>query len=241
MISKIHKSWAPLKNLFYKEPLSSFHGHLANISFQPKKEDIFNVFQMPLNEVRVVILGQDPYPIPGDAMGYAYATRKPSMPEVLKIIAQEITQEEGLEKIFLEESTSHPWQSLQHWRDQGVFLLNTALTVETGRAGSHLNAWKQFTIETIKYLSHQKGVIWLLWGKKAQDFIPYIANAFNAGKYSREEMDDIPAVDSYNYIIACPHPAAEAYASGKAGFFGSDCFYTANRVLLNLKSPEIFW
>ena len=72
----IDKSWIPVLSQLHQEPLKSFYEELLpNISYQPLKEDIFRVFEMPVNKIKVVILGQDPYPTPGDAVGLAFAIR----------------------------------------------------------------------------------------------------------------------------------------------------------------------
>lgn len=235
MITKIHKSWQPIKRFLHEQPLSGHNQKLGDISFQPKKEDIFNVFQMPIKDIRVVILGLEPSSIPGESIGYSYATKEGILNTDLTTITTEITRS-GVDMMM-----KHEWESLKHWREQGVFLLNMALTVETGQAGSHLRVWEEFTKEVVKHLSKQQGCIWLLWGKRAQDLIPCIANGFNVGKYSLENLIDVPAVPEYNYILGTPHPAAEAYAGGNAGFIGSQCFVKTNRVLNSLKSPVIHW
>lgn len=237
-MNKIHNSWGPILHHLHEFPLSNLSEIMSNSSYQPLKPLIFNVLQMPVDKVRVVILGQEPHPRPHDSIGYSFAVakRRPITPS-LRIIKEEI--QNGLS------SESAPdlgdWQTLQHWREQGVFLLNAALTVETGRAGSHLQYWRRFTESLVRYLSSQKGCIWMLWGKDAQSFIPYITNSFDATGYDRELIKQIPAVKEKNYFFTAPHPAAEAYAKGEAGFFGSDCFHNANRVLSNLNLPGITW
>lgn len=232
------KSWVNLRHYLYSEPLKTLNERiLPEISSQPRKEDIFNVFQMPLNKINVVILGQDPYPKPGDATGYAFATKaERKIPRSLQVIAQEI-ENEG----FDIDSENSEWKTLEHWTDQGIFLLNTALTVETARAGSHLKYWNDFIVATIKTIAYKNPCIWILLGKKAQFYTRYITNRFHVRGYDKEKIKDIPADRSKNYIIYAPHPAAETYSGGKAGFYGSDCFYFANRVLKNNKKPEIVW
>lgn len=251
-IEKIHTDWLPVINLLYQEPLVSLNENiLPNISFQPKKENIFNVFQTPIKNIKVVILGQDPYPTPGDAIGRAFAvSENTKIPVSLRNIKQEIFNENRenfpySDCVLMEQMDNkfNPdnWKTLEHWQEQGVFLLNTALTVETGKAGSHLKYWQEFTKRVISHISSTQPCIWLLWGKKAQEFIPYIKNPYIVKGYDNETIQNIPSNEDWNYILTAPHPAAEAYSGGKAGFFGCNHFMYTNRVLQNLKKAPIYW
>ena len=229
----IHKSWFPMMETLLNQPaLQELNTKiLPNISFQPKKDDIFNVFRMPLDEIKVVILGQDPYPTPGDAIGYAFINGRNKTPKSLEIIEREIEVE-----------TSYSSQGIETWIEQGVFLLNTALTVETSRAGSHLEYWKNFTAAVIWHISVNHPCIWVLWGKKAQWFQPCIGmNPFNVKGYDNETIEEIPINDDYNYVMTAPHPAAEAYSGGKSGFYGCNHFYFVNKILAKQGKPCITW
>lgn len=238
----IDKSWYPIVGNLNKEPLTTLNRDiLPNTSFQPSKENIFRVFSMPVDKIKVVILGQDPYPTPGDAIGYSFATiAERKMPRSLKIIAQEI-ENEGLKTGFFD-SDIPEWQTLEHWTESGIFLLNTALTVQTGTAGSHLKYWSEWTKQVISFISNQNPCIWILWGKKAQSFIPYINNnPFHVKGYDKETIENIPANTDYNYILTAPHPAAELYSGGNAGFYGCNHFLFVNKILaLNGKQEIIY-
>lgn len=236
----IHESWNPIISELYLEPLKTLSEEiLPNCSYQPSKESIFKAFTMPVQDVKVVILGQDPYPRPGDAIGYSFATKSDRrLPASLRIIDKEITNQIGL---GLYNSTIPEWKTLDHWVKSGVLLLNTALTVETGNAGSHLKYWLQWTKNVITYLSHTQPCIWILWGKKAQNFIPYIKNKFIVDGYSRDTIVKIPGDEDYNYILKSAHPAAEAYSGGTAGFYGNNHFIFTNQILKKLRKPEINW
>ena len=242
----IDKSWIPVLSQLHQEPLKSFYEELLpNISYQPLKEDIFRVFEMPVNKIKVVILGQDPYPTPGDAVGLAFATRaERKLPASLRIIIQEI----GESVYYFSREDFKPtyddsdWKTLDHWRKQGVFLLNTALTVETGKAGSHIKYWEEFTKKVIQYISVQNPCLWLLWGAKVQKFIPSIKSCpFMVKGYNKTTIQDIPANNDYNYILTAPHPAAETYLGGKAGFYGSNHFVLVNKILKKNKLKQINW
>ena len=231
----IHESWNPIRQELYKEPLSTLNSQiLPNISYQPKSENIFRVFNMPIKDIKVVILGQDPYPKPGDAVGYAFA--KPLLmknPVSLRNIEQEVRNSGQI--------NNSDEIDLFAWVDQGVFLLNTALTVETGKAGSHLKYWESFTKRVIAYIAKENPCIWVLWGAKAQNFKSLIPNQLLVKGYNRDTIKDIPYNNSYNYILTAPHPAAEAYAGGKAGFFGCDHFYQINEILKKNSKQTIKW
>jgi len=229
---KIHQDWHPIVNLLYQEPLKTLSEQvLPNISYQPRPENIFRVFEVPINSIKVVILGQDPYPTPGDAIGLSFINGTNKVPVSLRNIYKEIIDSTDIETV-----------SPLTWQEQGVFLLNTALTVETGKAGSHLKYWEDFTKRVVSHISTLQPCIWLLWGKKAEKFIPYInMNPFHVNNYTKETIEQIPINPDWNYIFTSPHPAAEAYSGGTAGFFGCNHFYYTNRVLSQLSKSTIKW
>lgn len=241
IFDNIEKSWSKIIIPSLKEePLLTFGMDiLPEISYQPKKENVFKIFSVPVNNIKVVILGQDPYPTPNVAIGRAFAVNENcKIPVSLRNIRQEILSSCGVESF--KENTDEKWKTLEHWEQQGVFLLNTALTVETGKAGSHLKYWKEFTIKIIKHISFNNPCIWLLWGRKAQEYKKYIKNSFYVN-HNDETINDIPAVTDYNYVLQAPHPAAEAYSGGNAGFFGCNHFKYANIILNKTKSIQIKW
>jgi uracil-DNA glycosylase len=239
--SIFHESWNSIRHHLYSPQLEELNRKvLPRCSYQPKPEHIFRVFGMPVQDIRVVILGQDPYPTPGDAIGYSFATTSErKLPRSLKIIAQEI-ENEGLKTGFYDSDIPH-WKTLQHWTEQGVFLLNTALTVETARAGSHLKYWQDFTTNIIRFISYTNPCIWILWGKKAQAYIPSINSPFPVKGYDESTIGSIPASTDYNYILTAPHPAAELYSGGKAGFYGCNHFKFVNKILSLTRQTKIIF
>ena len=250
MIENIDKSWYPVVSMLYQEPLETLRTSiLPNISFQPLKEDIFRVFEMPVNKIKVVILGTEPLPIPGESIGLSYAINSLcKLSNSLKTIGQEIYGKDGDDEYSVEHSAeitplNPEWKTLDHWTKQGIFLLNTSLTVETGNAGSHLKYWEEFTRRVISYISVKNPCIWLLWGAKAQKFIPYIQSCpfMVKGWYNKTTIQDIPANNDYNYILTAPHPAAETYSGGKAGFYGCNHFVFVNKILKKNKLKQINW
>lgn len=182
-----------------------------------------------------------PYPTPGDAVGRAFAIEEGRrIPASLRNIKQEVYT--GGVITYDSLKPLDEWATLEHWTDQGVFLLNTALTVETGKAGSHLKYWQEFTKRIISYISIEKPCIWVLWGRKAQEFIPYINyNPFMVKGYNRNTIKEIPASPDYNYILTAPHPAAESYSGGNAGFYGCNHFHYINEILIKKHINPIMW
>ncbi len=143
--------------------------YTKNIIYPPK-DDIFKVYRLlDLEKIRVVILGQDPYHTKGMADGIAFSVSNPEskMPPSLRNIFKEIKRDLGI----VNEN-----KDLSNWVNQGVFLLNTTLTVEEGKPASHSKyGWEHLTIETIRQISEQqKNVVFLLWGSYAQGFEKYI-------------------------------------------------------------------
>ena len=240
LFDNIHEKWKPIIiDLFYNNQKLKelFEKILPYISYQPKKEDIFNIFSMNPSDIKVVILGKDPYPTPGNAIGKAFAvSRGVKIPASLRVIHREV--EESVESP--DPSTRvdiDSWKILQHWQDQGIFLLNTALTVETGKAGSHIDYWRGFSNFIISYLSSYKeisNIVWLLWGEKAKSFQYLIKNQIIVD----DIYEDIP--QNKNYILTAPHPAASLYGGSKS-FIGCDHFNKTNRLLRLNKQKQIYW
>lgn len=181
----------------------------------PPYEDIFNAFKLtPLNKVKVVILGQDPYHEFGQAHGLAFSTPEGRpIPRSLKNIFKEINEE-----------FSYPIPKsgcLENWAKQGVFLLNTVLTVEDGNANSHSKCgWQIFTDNVISLLNNQeRPIVFLLWGKQAE---------------KKKELITNPN----HLVLITSHPSP---FSARRGFFGSNHFKLANEFLKDNGLDEIDW
>lgn len=217
----IHKSWHPYLSYQFELGDLNFLNHvvLSKCTYYPEAKNIFRVFSMPLGDIKVVILGQDPYPQPNQAIGYAFAvSENTSTPKSLSIIYKEVMDtcwELGHSPDNYPASMLE-WKTLEHWREQGVFLLNTALTVEHGKPGSHTVYWGNFTKFVIGVISKEVNPVWLLWGLHAQKY---------------ESMIRALQPNNYGNILKAPHPAAEIYSNGKAGFYGSNHFQKANQLL----------
>jgi uracil-DNA glycosylase len=229
----IHSSWHEhLQPLFDDPKLAIIKDSiLPAATFYPEKKDIFKVFSMPLEDIKVVILGQDPYPKSGQAIGLAFAVDALCpMPASLKIIHKEVFKETN--DLKLDNETS--WKTLNHWTNQGVFLLNTALTVKAGEAGSHVKYWQWFTREIIRIVSiFGNKPVWLLWGAKAKAYKGLIHKYYTwHGDYKGLE---------YNYVLDADHPAAETFPDPKGKFSGCNHFNIANDILAFKGQSKIQW
>jgi len=214
MPSVIHDSWHPyLIDVFQDNDMKYLnHFVLPNCQFAPEPQNIFRVFSMPLTDIKVVIIGQDPYSKVGQAIGYAFAVPdNVPKPFSFRMIEKEVGHE--LEN------------SLASWISQGVFLFNTSLTVEVGKPNSHKAYWRSFSMDVIRILSSKVNPVWMLWGLDAISLERNI-KVFQLGN---------------KYILKSPHPAAESYANYKAGFLGNKHFILANELLKSQNKPLINW
>lgn len=238
----VHSSWTEyLQPLFNDvKMLKIKYQILTTCAFYPSPKDIFRVFSMPIQDIKVVILGQDPYPR-GEGVGLAFAVKEDiPMPGSLRVIAKEI-EREGLKSGFFD-SDIPQWRNLEHWTEQGVFLLNTALTVEAFKASTHLGYWQWFTREVIKIISRVAKPTWLLWGAKAQSFADFI----EGGELVTKDTDiELNTGSMTNMILKAPHPAAELYmqTERKSGstFTGCNHFKLCNMILEGKRQKQINW
>jgi len=181
----------------------------------PPGKLIFSAFNLtPLTAVRVVILGQDPYHGRGQAHGLAFSVPDGiAIPPSLQNIYKELHEDLGI--------PIPNTGNLEKWAKQGVLLLNATLTVRASQPGSHQNqGWEPFTDQVIRTISELRaGVVFLLWGKFAQD---------------KESLIDT----SKHFVLKAPHPSP---FSVYRGFFGCRHFSRANEILRNNGMGEIDW
>ena len=187
----------------------------ANHIIYPPGKEIFRAFdKCPFNEVKVVIIGQDPYHGPGQANGLCFSVKDGvAMPPSLKNIFKEI--EDDLGKPFPKTG------NLERWAEQGVLLLNATLTVQANTAGSHQKkGWEEFTDAVIKHISDEKEhVVFILWGAYAQK------------KGS--------VIDTKKHLVLqSAHPSP---FSADNGFFGSKPFSKTNDYLVEHDETPIDW
>ncbi|MFA7522315.1 MAG: uracil-DNA glycosylase [Halothiobacillaceae bacterium] len=187
----------------------------AGTMIHPKPDEWFRAFNhTPLDQVRVVILGQDPYPTPGHANGLCFSVRPEvrPLPKSLLNIFKELADDLGIE--------NHNGD-LTHWADQGVLLLNAVLTVASGQPASHRGwGWEQLTDAAIRVLAEQaRPIVFVFWGAQAQQKARYI---------HRPE----------HLVIKSPHPSP---LSAYRGFFGSNPFSRINGFLQSYGLGPIDW
>jgi uracil-DNA glycosylase len=220
---EIEKSWKDtlsdhLDTENFKSLAEFVRDEYSKKQIYPKPENIFKALNLtPLEKVKVVILGQDPYPREGEADGLSFSVGKGyQIPVGLRNVFKEIEQEYGAKPIALTESGG----DLGCWARQGVLLLNSILTVESGRPGSHKNlGWENFTDEVIRRVSDRGNVVFMLWGAKAKQKVSLI----NSNK---------------NLILEANHPSQPSRYSI---FAGNGHFIKANEWLRSKDLDEIVW
>lgn len=219
---QLHHSWLThLKNEFQKDYMVTLKYKLQELKknkiiFYPRGEQIFNAFNLtPFDKVKVVILGQDPYHGPNQAHGLCFSVpNSVKPPPSLVNIFKELQSDIG--KII------NPGNgNLEYWAKQGVFLLNTTLTVEQSKPLSHQNyGWGEFTDKVISVIdNHLENIVFILWGAFAQ---------------SKKNLID----SKKHLILTAPHPSP---LSAHRGFFGSKPFSQTNTFLQSKQIDKIEW
>lgn len=220
MSVRIEESWSNVLNEEFEKPyfqelINFVKQEYASQTIYPKGKDIFRAFdECPFNEVKVVILGQDPYHGPGQANGLCFSVHEGiTFPPSLVNIFKEIKNDLGKD--------IPPNGSLERWAKQGVLLLNATLTVRAHQAGSHQNkGWETFTDAVVQALASQKkNLVYMLWGSYAQK---------KAAIVNPKE----------NLVLKSPHPSP---LSAHRGFFGNGHFSKANQYLVEKGQTEIVW
>lgn len=214
LFSKMHPSWLkrlqPELKLPYMQSLWRYleQEKQTGKTLYPEESQLFNAFNStPFNDVKVVILGQDPYHGPGQAHGLSFSVPAGiKIPPSLRNIYKEIERDLGVSP-----SSSG---CLQHWADQGVLLLNAILTVEQAQAGSHQKkGWEAFTDEVIRQLSESRqGVVFLLWGNYAQKK----GKIIDRSKHCVLESVHPSPLSAHRGFLGCGHfSAANGYLDGQ--------------------------
>ena len=192
---------------FLREEVAAGHGYL------PAGDAVLRAFARPLADVRVLVVGQDPYPTPGHPMGLSFSVQPDvrPVPRSLDNIFRELVDDVGVPR----PSTG----DLSPWADQGVMLLNRVLTVRPGAPASHRRrGWEAVTDRAIAALVERGGpLVAVLWGRDAQSLRP--------------ALGAVPRVESV-------HPSP---LSASRGFFGSRPFSTVNRLLEEQGAPPVDW
>lgn len=200
---------------YFKQIMEFVDDEYSKKTIYPPYDDIFNAFKLTdIEDVKVVILGQDPYHEEGQAHGLAFSTPEGRpIPRSLMNIFKEINAEYDYP---IPESGC-----LEAWAKQGVFLLNTVLTVEDGNANSHSKCgWQTFTDNVIKLLNERtQPIVFLLWGKQAEKKKEFLTNP-------------------NHLVLVTSHPSP---FSARRGFLGSNHFKLANEYLKENNKKEIDW
>ena len=215
--SVAHPSWLPAFDAL-SEGITSIRGFLdaeteSGRNWLPAPENVLRAFAQPLDQVKVVILGQDPYPTPGHSVGLAFSVAPGvALPRSLSNIFSEMQSDLGVDA-----PTSG---DLTPWSQQGVLLLNSVLTVQSGVAGSHRGkGWEQVTGAALRALKNKtRGApVAIFWGKAAQEC---------GSDFDRRG------------VISSPHPSP---LSAHRGFWGSKPFSRANDLLIQSGISPIEW
>lgn len=203
-----------------REKLLELSNTLASKDFLPARECIWRALELtPLETVKVVILGQDPYPTPGNAHGLAFSVLPDvPIPASLRNIYKELTTD-------IDGFKTPKHGNLEGWAKQGVMLLNTVLTVETGDPQSHSKiGWEEITDQIIRSIAAKNtGVIFVLWGKSAQ---------------MKKKLLGLYLDKNKHHVLESVHPSP---LSASRGFFGSQPFSTINKWLGGLGREAIDW
>lgn len=220
MVSTLQNEWASLlqdefEKPYFKELRQFLQNEYKEHTVYPPKDDILNALRLTnYSDIKVVMLGQDPYHGPSQAEGLSFSV-KPGMklPPSLKNIYKELQADMGCD-------ISNNG-SLIKWTQQGVLLLNTVLTVRQSEPNSHKGkGWETFTDRIIELINkREKPVVFILWGKHAQAKKALVTN-------------------DRHFIIEAPHPSP---FSANRGFFGSKPFSTCNTFLQSIGEAEINW
>ena len=216
---EFHNDWDSIlyeevNNDYFNDILNKVNKLYQEKTIYPPKKDVFNAFRLSYKDVKVVILGQDPYHGEGEAHGYAFSCLKTPIPPSLKNIYKELYSDLNIQKDMLD-------GNLLPWVKQGVMLLNTGLTVEKDKPNSHKDiGWHTFTDAVIEKLNErEKPVVFILWGNNAREKKSLITNP-------------------QHLIIESAHPSP---FSANHGFFGSRPFSRTNDFLVKNGMSKINW
>lgn len=230
---KIEESWhKALQEEFQKDyflRLSAFvHEEYKHHICYPPASEVFNAFNLcPLDKVKVVILGQDPYHGPGQAEGLCFSVKDgiqlpPSLVNIFKEVKNDIGTVPELSAVAAQKGVKSYNGSLRRWAEQGVLLLNATLTVREHEAGSHQRkGWEEFTDSVIRKVSEtQNHVVFILWGGYAR---------------SKSKLID----KSRHLILESVHPSP--LSANRGGWFGNHHFSQCNAYLIANNRDPIAW
>ena len=188
--------------------------------FTPPLKNVFKAFEeCKYDDLKVVMIGPDPYPQLGIADGIAFSCSNNDTPQPsLRYMFKEL---ESQFAAFRTNDLLYDPLDLKRWSNQGILMLNTALTCEIDKVGSHYDIWKPFTAQLLTYLNdNHTGIVYVFMGKKAEEW---------------SELID----DEYNYKINVSHPASAAYKGGK--WDSKNLFKEVNKIIYDNTKQQIIW
>jgi uracil-DNA glycosylase len=223
MFAKLEPSgWGRvLKSFIFSSEFTDIISKLYELSindkrFTPTLKQVFRAFEeCPYDDLKVVFIGQDPYPQLGVADGISFSCGNTNKVQPsLRYIFEEI------ERTVYQEFPSHQDPDLTRWSKQGILMLNTALTVEVGKIGSHYDIWKPFTAYLLDWLNnYNTGLIYVYMGKKA------------------EEWSELTNDNNYKFTVK--HPASAAYNGSK--WDSNDIFNKISKLVEENNGQKITW
>jgi uracil-DNA glycosylase len=226
--NKLYKKLEPsgwgriLKSFIFSSDFDNIIKELGNQvnhgkRFTPTFKNMFRAFEeCPYDKLKVIVVGQDPYPTPGVADGIAFSCKNtPNLQPSIRYILTAIN-----DTVYDGNATSHE-KDLTRWANQGVLLLNTALTTTVSKSGQHFKIWQPFIAYLFDWLNwHNPGIVYIYTGKKA------------------EEWKD--SVSDNNYKLIVSHPASAAY-NKQQKWDCKDVFNETNKIMHNLYGEKITW
>lgn len=220
-LENIHETWKPFfqtqqKRLYQIESILAKRLEDPSVVIYPPPEDVFKVFSMDFHDIKVLLLGQDPYIQKNQAMGLSFSVPKDQkIPPSLKNIFKELHLEYPNTYSFVHGDLTSWFQR------ERIFLLNSALTVESGQSGSHMGLWERFTDSVIQYISkYNPNVVYILLGNHAKSKLRLIP----------EEV--------HENVLVCVHPSP---FSAHNGFFRSNIFKKVNEKLVEREMSPVCW
>ena len=192
------------------------HQQLSDKRFTPTIKHLFRAFEeCPYDDLKVVVIGQDPYPKEGVADGIAFSCKYTQHPSQVQPSLRAIHK--GLDKEGIEHNHTH---DLTAWANQGILMLNTALTTEVGKAGVHTDIWKDFIVFVLDVLKNSTGIVYIFMGKAAEKYVNYVNK-------------------DHNYILTCKHPASAVYTGGE--WDSNNVFTDASNIVKQNSNFNIKW
>ena len=221
--TEVHQSWAKFLDKDTTSLIFKIEKEVTKKEFTPPADKVLRFLEVPLDKIKIIILGQDPYPQPGIATGRAFEVgtlkswnepfKNISLKNILRAVYRAYTGEtvkfsELKQKLDNEFPVLPPNKFFSHWEREGVLMINTAYTCETGKPGSHKKEWEEFTHHVLQFLQkHRKKATWFLWGSHA--------------KQATENIDLKNVIETHHPMMCYDKPGRDKdFLYGKINCFG---------------------